>query len=125
LALGRAGLVFWATYLPMSLLVMQINWGGLFLDEPRFRVPLTFGIVGLLLHAGFYFLDHPDLTCLGSLVFGVALWVALGETTNVLHPDSPVFSSGSLAIEFFFSLLLLLSILIGVQIAAWFYQKIR
>jgi hypothetical protein len=125
LALGRTGLFFWATYLPMSLLVMQLNWGGLFLDEPRFRVPLTFGIVGLLLHAGFYFLDQPDLVCLGSLGYGVGLWVALREVNNVLHPDSPVYTSESLLIQLFFSLLLLLSIVLGARIAAWLYRKIK
>jgi len=125
LALGRTGLFFWATYLPMSLLVMQINWGGLFLDEPRFRVPLSLGIVGLLLHAGFYFIDQPDLVCLGSLVYGVALWVALGAVTNVLHPDSPVFTSESLLIQLFFALLVLLSITLGARIAFWLYLKIR
>ena len=30
LALGRAGLVVWLTYLPMSLVVQQSNWGGIF-----------------------------------------------------------------------------------------------
>ncbi len=125
LAFGRTGLIFWATYLPMSLLVMQLNWGGLFLDEPRFQVPLTLGIVGLLLHAGFILLDHPDIICLGSLVFGVILWVQLGEITNVLHPNSPVFTSDSLLIQVFFSLLLALSVLAGWQIAHFLYRKIK
>jgi hypothetical protein len=126
LAFGRSGLFFWATYLPMSLLVMQLNWGGLFLDEPRFRTPLTFGVVGLLLHAGFYFFDNqPDLVSLGSLAFGAALWVALGETSNILHPDSPIFTSDSLNIQLFFILLLGLSVLIGWQITRWLYGKIK
>ena len=125
LALGRTGLFFWATYLPMSLLVMQVSWGGLFLDEPRFQVPLTFGVVGLLLQAGFYFLDQPDLVCLGSLVYGVALWVALGETSNILHPDSPIYTSGSLPIELFFTLLLLLTVLLAYQIARFLFSKIK
>ncbi len=125
LALGRTGLFFWVTYLPMSLLVMQVSWGGLFLQEPRFQVPLTFGVVGLLMHAGFYFLDQPDLVCAGSLVYGVALWIALGEVTNVLHPDSPIYTSGSLPIELFFSLLLALTVLLGFQIAGWLATKIK
>ena len=49
LALGRTAIVFWLAFLPMSLLVMQANWNGLFLDEPRFRVPLNFAIIGVLL----------------------------------------------------------------------------
>jgi hypothetical protein len=34
-ALGRTGLFFWVTYLPLSLWAMQSNWNGLFLAEPR------------------------------------------------------------------------------------------
>ena len=125
LALGRTGLFFWATYLPMSLLVMQLNWGGLFLDEPRFQVPLTFGVVGLLLHAGFFLLDQPDLVCLGSLAYGVALWAALGSVNNILHPDSPILTSDSLRIQLFFGALLVLSLLVGWQIATWLVRKIK
>jgi hypothetical protein len=125
LALGRTGLFFWATYLPMSLLVMQVSWGGLFLDEPRFRIPLTFGIVGLLLQAGFVLLNQADLVCLGSLVYGVALWAALNDATNVLHPDSPVYTSGSFSIEFFFTLLLVLSALLAFQIAHWLHSRFK
>lgn len=40
-ALGRSGMVFWVTYLPLSLIAMQTNWNGLFLAEPRFRLALT------------------------------------------------------------------------------------
>src|SRR5690606_9937862 len=36
-ALGRTGLLFWITYLPLSMWAMQTNWNGLFLAEPRWR----------------------------------------------------------------------------------------
>jgi len=29
-AAGRTGLVFWLIFLPMALLVMQLNWNGIF-----------------------------------------------------------------------------------------------
>lgn len=126
LAMGLTGLFFWATYLPMSLLVMQVSWGGLFLDEPRFTTPLTFGIVAVLLQAGFYFLDYqPDLVCLGSLAFGVALWTALGGITNILHPDSPIYTSDSLPIQAFFTILLALALLAGWQIASFLYRRVK
>lgn len=125
LAFGRTGLFVWATYLPMSLLVMQLNWGGLFLDEPRFQVPLTFGVVGLLLHAGFFLINQPDLVCLGSLAFGIALWAALGNVSNILHPDSPILTSDSLRIQLFFGALVALSLLAVWQIARWLAQKIQ
>ncbi|MFZ2096406.1 MAG: hypothetical protein WAV05_07185 [Anaerolineales bacterium] len=45
-AFGRTGLVFWITYLPLSLSTMQSNWNGLFLAEPRWRLALVFAISG-------------------------------------------------------------------------------
>ena len=106
LALGRTGLFFWLTYLPMSLLVMQLNWGGVFFDEPRFRIPLTFGIVGLLLQGGLAVMNTGWLTNLCNLVFGAALWWQLGGLENVLHPDSPIFTSDAVRIQVFFIILL-------------------
>lgn len=113
-ALGRTGLAFWLTYLPMSLLVMQLNWGGLFFDEPRWQVPFTFGVVAVLLQAGLAVLRIDWLTCAANLAFGVALWTALGKAANILHPDSPIFGSDSTRIQFFFILLLILSLAAGV-----------
>ena len=113
LALGRTGLAFWLTYLPMSLLVMQLNWGGLFFDEPRWRVPFTFGVVAVLLQAGLAILRIDWLTCTANLAFGIALWTALGGAVNVLHPDSPIFGGDSARIQVFFIILLALALGIG------------
>ncbi len=123
LALGRTGLLFWLTYLPMSLLVMQLNWGGVFFDEPRFRIPLTFGIVGVLLQAGLAVMNTAWLTNLGNLLFGAALWWQLGGIENVLHPDSPIFTSEAVRIQVFFVLLLVLALLFGAQFAIWLHRR--
>ncbi len=125
LALGRTGLVFWLTYLPMSLLVMQVTWGGFFFDEPRWRIPLMFGVVGALLQAGLFLLNRPRLASLANLLYGVALWLGLGELTNVLHPDSPIFSSGSSRIEFYFIVLLALTLFLGMQITILFWRPVK
>ena len=119
-ALGRAGMCFWLTYLPMSLWVMQVTWGGLFLDEPRWKTPFTFAVIGVLLHTGLWLLDRPLLTSAANLVFGPALLFALSRTVNILHPDDPILSSNSPGIQASFALLLLLALLIAAQVAmAW------
>lgn len=122
LALGRAGLVFWLTYLPMSLLVQQLNWGGIFWDEPRWRVPFAFGVAAVLVQVALVLFNTPLLSCAANLGFGMALWVGLGNVQNVLHPDSPIFGSGAVTIEVFFVVLLGLVLFLGLQMAAYFYQ---
>jgi len=123
LVLGRTGLLFWLTYLPMSLIVQMQNWGGIFWDEPRWRIPFTFGVVGLLLQLGLWIMNQPRLTCLANLAFGVVLWAQLGGITNVLHPDSPVFGSESTSIPLFFILLTVLTLLAAAQITWLLYRK--
>ena len=53
------------------------------------------------------------LSCAANLVFGAALWAALGGATNVLHPDSPIFGGDSARIQWFFIVLLVLSLSAG------------
>lgn len=118
LALGWTGMVFWLTYLPLSLLVQQMNWGGIFWDEPRWKVPLILGAAGLLLQAGLLFVEDLRLASGANLIFGAILWVWLGSIENVLHPDSPIFQSDAVRIQIFFVILLILSLIFG-GILAW------
>lgn len=113
LALGRTGLAFWVTYLPISLWVMQLNWGGLFFDEPRWRVPFAFGVAALLLQAGLAVLRIDWLACVANLIFGAALWAALGGAATVLHPDSPIFHGDSTWIQLTYIILLSLLLATG------------
>lgn len=105
-ALGRTGIVFWLTYLPLSLWAMQANWNGLFLAEPRFRLALTFAIVGALMQIGLWLMNINWVTSLANLVFFVTLRVVFSTASNVMHPPpSPIFNSGLWNIIIFFLLL--------------------
>ncbi len=123
-ALGRVGLLFWIIFLGMSLLVMQANWNGLYLDEPRFRVPLNFAIIGLLLQAGLSFFPNPAWTSLANLIFGSALLYTMSGVQTVLHPDSPVLQSQISGIQIFFAGEVLLLCLAAWQLA-WLLLKLE
>jgi len=123
-ALGRAGIVFWVTYLPLSLWAMQANWNGLFLAEPRFRVALIFAIAGVLLQIGLALIAKLPWTSLANLAYAISLNFVLNEAGNVLHPPpSPIFGSGNLKIEVFFILLNLLTLLASWQLTRWWMRK--
>ena len=94
-ALGRTGLVFWITYLPLSMWAMQANWNGLFLSEPRFRLALIFAVVGLLLQLGLWIISVDAFTSLANILFIVLLRYSFSRAANIMHPPpSPIFSSG-------------------------------
>jgi hypothetical protein len=122
LALARTGLAFWLTYLPMSLLVMQMNWGGLFFDEPRWRIPFTFAVVSVLLQVGLLLIDRPVFASTANILFGAALWYSLRSANTVLHPESPIPQSGA-TIQLFFLLLMALALLLAAQLAAFQYRR--
>lgn len=126
LAFGRTGLFFWITFLPMSLIVMQANWNGLFLDEPRFRIPLNFAIVGLLLQVGLAFFSMPVWSSLANIAYGIAFFWGMSQVETILHPDSPIFSSGAGDIQIYFLLLFTLLAISALFLSyGWFNWEIR
>jgi hypothetical protein len=110
-ALGWTGILFWITYLPLSLWAMQSNWNGLFLAEPRFRLALVFAVTGVLLQLGLWLVNIQWITSLSNVLFIIALRVVFATAENVMHPPpSPIFNSGNYAIIGFFTALIMLSL---------------
>lgn len=119
-ALGRTGILFWVTYLPLSLWAMQSNWNGLFLAEPRFRLALTFAVVGVLMQAGLWMLANKVLTAAANIAYIVVLRVIFASAANIMHPPpSPIFNSGNYQIIAFFVGLNLLTWLAAYFVARW------
>jgi hypothetical protein len=125
-ALGRTGIVFWVTYLPLSLLAMQANWNGLFLAEPRFRLAMIFAVTGVLLQLGLWMFDLKWLTSLGNIAYIITLRVIFSTADNVMHPPpSPIFNSGLWNVVAFFVALNLLAWVAAYFLTRWFLSLNR
>lgn len=122
-ALGRTGLFFWITYLPISLWAMQTNWNGLFLAEPRWRVAAVFAIGGLLLQVGLTLVENPTWASGFNLAFVIALFVVLNATENVMHPPAPMLESDARRIQLFFMGLNILTLLAAWQVSRWWFAR--
>jgi hypothetical protein len=120
-ALGRTGLFFWITYLPLSMWAMQTNWNGLFLAEPRWRLAVVFAIGGLVLQVGLSLVENPAWASAFNSIYAALLWVALRSTDQVMHPSSPVLDSDAWRIQVFFGGLVVLTLLIAWQVARWWH----
>ena len=119
-ALGRTGIFFWITYLPLSLWAMQSNWNGLFLAEPRFRLAAIFAVTGVLLQVGLWLVNTEWITSAANLIFIIVLRVIFSTAENIMHPPpSPIFNSGNYVIIGFFLALIALTLL-----AAYFLTRI-
>jgi hypothetical protein len=119
-ALGRTGIFFWVTYLPLSLWAMQSNWNGLFLAEPRFRLAAIFAVTGVLLQAGLWLINTDWITSTANLIFIVVLRFIFSTAENIMHPPpSPIFSSGNFLIIGFFLALIALTL-----VASYFLTRV-
>jgi len=120
-ALGRTGIIFWLTYLPLSLFAMQANWNGLFLAEPRFRLAIIFAITGVLLQLGLWLFNISWLTSFGNILYIITLRVVFATAQNVMHPPpSPIFNSGLWNIIIFFVALNILAWVAGYFLTRFF-----
>ena len=120
-ALGRTGIFFWITYLPLSLWAMESNWNGLFLSEPRFRLAVIFAVTGVLLQIGLWVINVNWITSLANIIFIVVLRVVFSTAQNIMHPPpSPIFNSGNDVIIGFFVGLNLLTWLAAYFLTRWF-----
>jgi hypothetical protein len=122
-ASGRAGLIFWISYLPVSMWAMQTNWNGLYLAEPRWRVGLFFAIGGLVLQVGLSLIEEPAWASALNLLYAALLVLTLQNTDQVMHPDSPIFSSDAWRFQLFFVGLLALTLLAAWQLARWLHTR--
>lgn len=122
LALGRTGLLFWITYLPISMWAMQTNWNGLFLAEPRWRLAAVFAVGGLVLQIGITLVDKLTWTSAANIAYFIALTFTLVSAESVMHPSSPIFGSGILIIQIYFLALLSLLLVAAWQLTRWLYR---
>jgi hypothetical protein len=118
-ATGQVGMIFWVTYLPLSIWTMQANWNGLYLAEPRFKIGLDFAVIGFLLQAAILVIDQQRLTSLLNLSFFIALIISLSQADQVMHPPSPIMASESFLIRGFFFALLAVAIAAGLSLTIW------
>jgi hypothetical protein len=106
IGLARAATACWIAALLLSLAAMQTSWNGLYLAEPRWQIGVRFGITAVLLQTALAILRRPRLASLINIAFFGLLAASLVGVEAVMHPSSPVFTSDSTGIRFFFVALL-------------------
>lgn len=125
-ALGRTGIFFWITYLPLSLWAMESNWNGRFLSEPRFRLAVIFAVTGVLLQVGLWLINTGWITSVANIIFIFVLRVIFATADNVMHPPpSPIFKSGNYTIIGFFLALIALSIVASYFLTGVFLKTVK
>lgn len=95
-------LCFFAVGLTLSLLASKINWGAVYFREPRMLASLRFLGAAILILVASRWLPWIRIRGLLSLALVIfMMWSILG-TPLILHPESPIRSSGAAGIKFSF-----------------------
>ncbi len=101
-SLGWVACGFFATGFLSSMLASKINWGGVFLAEPRNLSALMILCVALIVQIWGSWPVWPRLKGLFRVALvGIGIWSNL-TTPLVLHPQNPIRTSTSTAIQLTF-----------------------
>ncbi len=122
-ALGRVALLWWALYIPVSILAANATWANnswnlTFLMEPRFKVAFQ-AIAIMLLVQAFQLVLHEKswVASVTNLIVMFFMLIQFGAADLVLHPPAPIRDTESLRIQLAFGSMLVLLLLAGFQMA--------
>ena len=88
LALGRTGLLFWAAYIPVSLLASRMAWNAVFLAEPRYTTAFRVLAAGIIVQVMVWLVNRPIVSSGLHAVLAGVIWELLLTTPSILHPNS-------------------------------------
>jgi len=81
------------------------------------------GVVGLLIQVGSWMLDRLIIGSSLNVIFALVMGISMSDLTSILHPDSPVTSSNSIAIQFNFVVVFIILIIAALwMIRFWIGQ---
>ncbi len=121
-SLGRIGLLWWALYIPVSILAANATWANnswnlTFLLEPRFQMAFQVIAVALFAQAIQIFDPRPQTASVANIGIVLILVFLMGITERVLHPPAPIRDTESLRIQLAFASMSALLLLTGFQLA--------
>ena len=116
LALGRTGLLFWAAYIPVSMLASQMAWNDVFLAEPRYTTSFRVLAIGVIVQMIILLVNRPVISSALHVAQAVIVWALLLTTPSISHPDNPILRSVP-SIQFFFGLIVLACGVAALQVA--------
>lgn len=116
--LGQWAVAVWFVGVILSIVAMQVVWGGLFWTEPLTVAALTVLVLG----AGKEYLVRGGslrLKALANVGFALAVLLVRSNMTRVMHPINPITASDSLAIKLFPTLMLLVALAAIFEFTRW------
>jgi hypothetical protein len=119
---ASAALAVWIVYAVSAMAVTELTWGQVIAwNEPRVRATALILGAALVLALLVRLIDQPDFAAAVSLVMGIVPWVVVRQAEVIRHPVDPIGSSGSTAIQVFYSLIVMTIAGLGATLVAWLW----
>jgi hypothetical protein len=118
LELGRSALVLWFISLLLSLVSMQVAWGGLLWREPMTIAAVTILVLGL----GKEFISRGGtlkLRSAANIVFAIAVLFIRSNQGRMMHPDNPIRGADSAIIRVLPVILFVLTMAAMFEFIRW------
>lgn len=116
-AVWHAGLVVFALGIAFSLVAARVNWGAVFLAEPRMVAALRILAMAVILAVLDSWLARPRLTgALALLTAGLLAW-QIGGAQLVMHPRDPIRQASAVGIQATFAIGFLIGAALTVSAA--------
>jgi hypothetical protein len=124
-SLGWVAAGFYAAGVGMSMVASKVNWGAIFLREPRMTAALSTLGIAILFQIAISWFPWPRLGGVLSILLVIILYWLTYHAPLVLHPKDPITTSGSTGIRnTFFILFGLFSIAAGL-ITFYMHQRVQ
>lgn len=101
----------------------KITWGAIFWAEPRMVMLGQIFLVAFLIAIVVRVSGSKTIAGLANFILGITTWVLLIRTERVVHPDSPIFRSDSIAIKVFPLLIAGMITIAGLQFVRYYAAK--
>ncbi len=116
--LGRSALVLWLVSLLLSLISMQVVWGGLLWREPMTIAAITILLLGfgkeIICRGG-----TIRLSSAANIVFAAAVFLIRSGQGRLMHPDNPIRAADDNIIKILPVLLLVLTMAALFEYTRW------
>lgn len=122
-AFEKTALLLWSTHSVIGMISMQIAWGGIFWQEPRFLTATLILLVSLALYSIARAFSKPLLSAVIYLTIAAATWGLLLNSERVFHPANPIMGGQSLNIKLYALIITALLLLASFTIAYRFKEK--
>ncbi|MBS4023758.1 MAG: hypothetical protein KGZ79_15285 [Dethiobacter sp.] len=122
--LGWSALILWFVSFLLSLVSMQVIWGGLVWREPMTIAAVTILILGI----------GKEVVCRGgtlklrsaaNIVFAAAILVIRSNSGRLMHPDNPIRGSDSVLIRILPVILLVLAMAALFEFTRWRLRNVQ